>query len=321
MQRRATLGLMAMFALASQAQAQTLGSDGFRIVAPFPPGGPVDALARLLAAGLAERYKQAAVVENLTGAAGNIGIDKVRRARPDGHTLLVVPAGNLTINPTLMANFPFNIERDFVPVTMLARAPNVLVASPSLKVKNVRELIALAKARPGTLAYASPGVGSGLHLAGELFKQQADVDILHVPYKGTGPALNDVLGGQVPLMFGNLPGTLAHIKSGKLLALGITDTSRSATAPDIPTLAEQGIQGVVVTSWYGLLVPSGTPVAVVERLAKDAAAILGEPSVREQLKAQGLSGTLMPPAEFAAYIRDETAQWARIIKARNIVAE
>jgi tripartite-type tricarboxylate transporter receptor subunit TctC len=325
MMRRAALLTMAALAaltgLSGLVQAQSLGGEGFRIIAPFPPGGPVDSLARILAAGLTERYKQSAVVENLAGAAGNIGIEKVRRARPDGHTLLVVPAGNLTINPTLMPNFPFNIERDFVPITMLAKAPNVLVANPSLGVKNVNELVALAKVKPGKLAYASPGVGSGLHLAGELFKQQADVNLLHVPYKGTGPALNDVLGGQVPLMFSNLPGTIAHIKSGRLLALGITESARSPSAPDIPTLVEQGISGVVVTSWYGLLAPAGTPAATVERLARDATEILGQPAVREQLKAQGLTEALMKPAEFATYLRNETAQWAKIIKARNIVAE
>ncbi len=323
MSRRFVLAALACSPLAGL--AQSLGAEGFRVIAPFPPGGPIDSLSRLLANGLAERYKQSAVVENLPGAAGNIGIEKVKRAKPDGHTLLVVPAGNLTINPTLMPNFPFNIERDFVPVTMLAKAPNVLVANPALKIKTVRELIALAKAKSvtsaGSLAYASPGVGSGLHLAGELFKQQADVDLLHVPYKGTGPALTDVMGGQVGLMFSNLPGVLAQIKSGKLVAIGITESSRSASAPDIPTLAEQGINGVVVTSWYGLLAPAGTPAAVVEQLAKDAADILGQPATREQLKAQGLTEVLMKPADFAAHIRTETAQWARIIKARNIVAE
>jgi tripartite-type tricarboxylate transporter receptor subunit TctC len=318
---KAALGAAGLSVLANPAQAQTLGGEGFRIVAPFPPGGPIDTLSRLLAAGLTERYKQTAVVENLPGAAGNIGIDRVKKAKPDGHTLLVVPAGNLTINPTLMPNFPFNIERDFAPVTMLAKAPNVLVANPALNVKSVKELIALAKTKPGTLAYASPGVGSGLHLAGELFKQQADVDLLHVPYKGTGPALNDVLGGQVPLMFSNLPGVLAQIKAGKLVALGITEANRSATAPDIATLSEQGVGGVVVTSWYGLLAPGGTPAAVVAQLAKDAADILGVPAVRDQLKAQGLTEVLMKPIDFAAHIRTETAQWARIIKARNIVAE
>jgi tripartite-type tricarboxylate transporter receptor subunit TctC len=291
------------------------------LVAPFPPGGPVDVLSRILAEGLQKKTGQVAVVENLPGAAGNLGIDKVKRAKPDGKTLLVVPAGNLTINPTLMPNFPFNIERDFVPVTMLAKAPNVLVASAQTKLGSVRELVAQAKARPGTLSYASPGVGSGLHLAGELFKQQTDTDLLHVPYKGTGPALNDVLGGTVPLMFSNLPATLPHIKSGKLLALGLTDSARTPVAPDIPTLAEQGVSGVLVTSWYGLLAPAGTPVAVAEQLAKDAAEILAQPAVREQLRAQGLSDATQKPVEFAAHIRAETQTWARIIKARGIVAE
>jgi tripartite-type tricarboxylate transporter receptor subunit TctC len=331
MQRRTSLLSLAgatLMALATPvtAHAQTavekqLASDRFTIVSPFPPGGPVDTLARVLSEGLAKRYGQAAVVENMPGAAGNIGIDKVKRAKGDGHTLLVVPAGNLTINPTLMPNFPFNIEKDFVPVTMLAKAPNVLVASPSSGIRSAKDLVAQAKARPGTLSYASPGVGSGLHLAGELFKQQAGIDLLHVPYKGTAPALNDVLGGVVPLMFSNLPATMSFIKNGKLVALGVTEAARSPAAPDIPTLAEQGIQGVAVTSWYGLLAPKGTPPAVVEQLAKDAAEMLAQPDVRERLKAQGMTDAAMKPAAFAAHIRDETAVWAKVIKARNIVAE
>lgn len=306
---------------AQSASAGKLGQERFTIVAPFPPGGPVDSLARIMADGLQKRYNQAAVVENVAGAAGNLGIDKVKRAKGDGHTLLLVPAGNLTINPTLMPNFPFNIERDFVPITMLAKAPNVLVAGPGAKVKNIKGLLELAAAQPGTLSYASPGVGSGLHLAGELFKQQANVDLLHVPYKGTGPALNDVLGGTVPLMFSNLPATLSYIKSGKLVALGITDSTRNAVAPDIPTIAEQGVSDVVVTSWYGLLAPAGTPPEVVAQLAKDASDILKQPAVAEQLVAQGLTDATQKPAEFAAHMRAETATWARIIKARKITAE
>ena len=331
MQRRTSLlslagaALMALAAVApanaQNAVEKQLSSDRFTIVSPFPPGGPVDTLARVLSEGLAKRYGQAAVVENMPGAAGNIGIDKVKRAKGDGHTLLVVPAGNLTINPTLMPNFPFDIQKDFVPVTMLAKAPNVLVASPSSGIKSAKELVAQAKAKPGTLSYASPGVGSGLHLAGELFKQQAGIDLLHVPYKGTAPALNDVLGGSVPLMFSNLPATMPFIKNGKLVALGVTEAKRSPAAPDIPTLAEQGIQGVTVTSWYGLLAPKGTPPAVVEQLAKDAAQMLAQPDVRERLKAQGMTDAAMKPSEFSALIRDETAVWAKIIKARNIVAE
>jgi len=304
----------------SEAQKQ-LSSERFTIISPFPPGGPVDTLARVLSDGLAKRYGQAAVVDNQVGAAGNIGMDKVKRAKGDGHTLLVIPAGNVTINPTLMPNFPFDMAKDFVPVTMLAKAPNVLVASPASGIKNAKELVAQAKAKPNTLSYASPGVGSGLHLAGELFKQQAGIDMLHVPYKGTAPALNDVLGGSVPLMFSNLPATLPFLKQGKLVAIGVTEAKRSAAAPDIPTLAEQGIQGVTVTSWYGLMAPKGTPPAVVEQLAKDAAEMLSTSEVRERLKVQGMTDAAMKPAEFAAYIRDETAVWARIIKARNIVAE
>ncbi|MBO9649144.1 MAG: tripartite tricarboxylate transporter substrate binding protein [Variovorax sp.] len=316
------LALGALTSAHAQTEAQKqLGSDRFTIVSPFPPGGPVDTLARILSDGLAKRYNQVAVVDNAAGAAGNIGMDRVKRAKGDGHTLLVVPAGNLTINPTLMPNFPFNIEKDFVPVTMLAKAPNVLVASPTAGIKTAKDLVAQAKAKPGALSYASPGVGSGLHLAGELFKQQAGVDLMHVPYKGTAPALNDVLGGVVPLMFSNLPGTLQFIKSGKLVALGITDSKRTPVAPEIPTLAEQGIQGVNVTSWYGLLAPAGTPPAVVEQLAKDAAEMLSKPDVRERLQAQGMTAATMKPAEFATAMRDETKVWAQIIKARNIVAE
>ncbi|WP_296785079.1 tripartite tricarboxylate transporter substrate binding protein [Variovorax sp.] len=328
MQRRFCFSLLfaALAAVALPASAQSdvhkqLAAERFTIVSPFPPGGPVDTLARMLSDGLAKRYGQAAVVDNQVGAAGNIGMEKVKRAKGDGHTLLVIPAGNVTINPTLMPNFPFDMQKDFVPITMLAKAPNVLVASPASGIKSVKELVAQAKAKPATLSYASPGVGSGLHLAGELFKQQAGIDLLHVPYKGTPPALNDVLGGSVPLMFSNLPATLPFIGNGKLVALGVTEAVRSPAAPDIPTLAEQGIQGVAVTSWYGLMAPRGTPAAVVDQLAKDAAEMLAQPEVRERLKAQGMTGAAMKPAEFATHIRDETAVWARIVKARNIVAE
>lgn len=298
-----------------------LSSGTFTIISPFPAGGPVDTLARFLAEGLTKRYGQPAVVENSAGAAGNIGMDKVKRAKGDGHTLLVIPAGNLTINPTLMPNFPFNIEKDFVAVTMLAKAPNVVVASPSSGIKNAKELIALAKAKPGTLSYASPGIGSGLHLAGELFKQQTGTDLLHVAYKGTPPALTDTVGGIVPLMFTNLPAALPFIQNGKLVAIGITEAQRSPVAPNIPTLAEQGVQGVNVTSWYGLLAPAGTPAPVAEQLAKDAAEILSKPDVQDKLKAQGMSQSTMTPAAFAKAMKDETAVWAGIIKARHIVAE
>ena len=321
-QRRLLLSCLASLVAGLVTPAALAQAERTTIVAPFPPGGPVDTLARILAEQISRRSGQPAVVENLPGAAGNLGIDKVKKARPDGRTLLMIPAGNLTINPTLMTNFPFNIEKDFVAVTMVAKAPNVLVAGPGAKVRDVRELVAAAKARPGGFSYASPGIGSDLHLAGELFKQQTGTDLMHIPYKGTAPALNDVLGGTVPLMFSNLPATLQHIRSGKLVALGVTDSVRDAVvAPEIPTLAELGIPGVVVTSWYGVLAPAGTPPEAVAQVLKDATDALARPEVREQLRSQGLTPVLMKPVEFAAHIKAETATWAGIIKARSIVAE
>jgi tripartite-type tricarboxylate transporter receptor subunit TctC len=278
-------------------------------------------LARVLADGLGKKFNTTAIVENIPGGAGNIGMEKVKRAKADGHTLLVIPAGNITINPTLMAKFPFEIEKDFVPITMLAKAPNVLVAGGGAGIKNVSALIAQAKAKPGALNFASPGVGSGLHLAGELLKAQAGIDMTHVPYKGSPPALNDVLGGQVPLMFSNLPTAQPHIKSGKLIALGITDSVRTPSAPDIPTLAEQGVADVVVVSWYGLFAPAGTPAALVDQIYIAAKEIVSAPQVREQLSGLAITEVLNPPAQFATAIRAETQTWAKIIRSKNITAE
>jgi len=330
--RRTTLIAMAWSALTLSALAQPateenaavreqLSAGSFTIISPFPPGGPVDTLARVLAEGLTQRYGQPAIVENAAGAAGNIGMEKLRRARADGHTLMVIPAGNLTINPTLMPNFPFDISRDFTSVTMLAKAPNVLVASLDSGIRSASELVAQAKAKPGTLFYASPGVGSGLHLAGELFKQHTGTDLQHVAYKGTSPAMNDVLGGTVALMFSNLPAALPHLAAGKLVALGITEVERSAAAPDIPTLAEQGIDGVNVTSWYGLLAPAGVPAEVVEQLARDAADMMARDDVQARLVAQGMTPDTMTPTAFTQYIQEETATWADVIKRRHILAE
>lgn len=321
--RRALLSAGAGAALAvwlparAQNQAENgaehvLASGNFKLISPFPPGGPVDILARMVADGLAARYHKTAIVENAAGAAGNIGMERVKRARADAHVLLVIPAGNLTINPTLMPGFPFDVLRDFTPVTMLAKAPNVLVTAPSSGIKTLRQLITQAKARPGALAFASPGFGSGLHLAG--------IDLLHVPYKGTGPALTDVLGGQVPLMFSNLPATLPFIRSGKLMALGVTEAQRTALVPDVPTFAEQGVPGVTVTSWYGLLAPAGVSPEVASQLARDAARIIDSTRLKAEIISQGMVPNLMTPAQFATYIRSETATWAQVIKARGIHA-
>ncbi|MGH8832826.1 MAG: Bug family tripartite tricarboxylate transporter substrate binding protein, partial [Polaromonas sp.] len=264
---------------------------------------------------------QVAVVDNRAGANGNIGIDLVKRSAPTGHTLLVVPAGNLTINPTLMPKLGYNVEADFAPVASLAKAPNVLAVNPSVPVKTVAELVALSKAKPDSISYASPGVGSGLHLAGELFRQQSGADILHVAYKGSAPGLNDVLGGTVPMIIGNLPALLPHIQSGKLRPLAVTDPTRTAALPNIPTLAETGMPGVAVTSWYGLMAPKGTPAPVLAQLASDVTRIFSTPVIQAQLEKQGLSVWIVTEAAFGDVIRKETATWAPIIKSRKIEAQ
>ncbi len=315
--------LAAAFVPAAQAQDATaqLAAKPFTIVAPFPAGGPVDTLARMLADGLAREYRQAAIVDNKPGANGNIGIDQARRAAADGHTLLVVPAGNLTINPTLMPKLGYRVDADFAPVNSLARASNVIAVNPAVPAKTLGELVALSKAKPGSLSYATPGVGSGLHLAGELFKQNSGADLLHVAYKGSGPGLTDVLGGTVPVIIGNLPTLLPHLQSGKLRALAVTDATRDPALPQVPTVGEAGVPGVAVTSWYGLLAPKGTPPAVVEQLARDAARILGTPANQARLHEQGLQTWMVPTTAFADLIRKEGGTWAVVIRSRNIEAQ
>lgn len=331
MQRRMfipTLLALATAAALPVAQAQSpadgrqaLAAAPFTIIAPFPPGGPVDTLARMLSNGLAARYKQVSIVDNRTGANGNIGIDAAKRAKADGHTLLVVPQGNLTINPSLMPKLHYSVEGDFVPVASLARTANVIAVHPSVPARNIAELVALAKQKPGEIGYASPGVGSSLHLAGELFGQQAGVNFLHVAYKGTAPGLNDVLGGTVPMIIGNLPTLLPHIQSGKLRALAVTDAQRSAELPDVPTLAEAGVKGVALSSWYGVMAPKGTPAAVVAQLQQDLGQIFNEPASKAQLQKQGLSVWIVEGPKFGDVIRSETAEWAPIIKSRGIEAQ
>jgi len=300
------------------APAAQLASRPFTLVAPFPPGGPVDILARMLADGLAQQYRQTAVVENKPGAHGNIGIDQVKRSAPTGHTLLVIPAGNLTINPTLLPKAGYNVDADFAPVTTLARASNVVAVHPGVPANSIAELVALSKAKPGTISYATPGVGSQLHLAGELLRQQTGADMLHIAYKGSTPGLNDVLGGTVPMIIGNLPVLLPHLQSGKLRPLAVTDATREPALPNVPTLAEAGVPGVAATSWYGVLAPKGTPPAVVEQLARDAARILNEPANQTRLRQQGLQTWLVPTGAFGELIRKETAMWAPVIRSRNI---
>jgi tripartite-type tricarboxylate transporter receptor subunit TctC len=288
------------------------------LILPFAPGGPVDVLGRLLAQEYQSRSGHAASVENRTGGAGNIGIDAVRRSAPDGTTLLVIPAGNLTINPTLMSDISFDVERDFAPITILATAANVIVAAPKLGVRTIPDLI--AKARETSLSYGTPGVGSQLHLAMELFKQKTGVEITHVPYRGTPPALTDLLGGHIDLLVSNLPVVLPVIKEGQVVALAMTTAERSPLLPDVPTLAEAGVAGIDVTSWYGLLAPRATPKPVLDAIFTLTRDILASPSVQQKLDAQGLSVKIEAPDVFADRIRRETAMWRDLIRQRNISA-
>jgi tripartite-type tricarboxylate transporter receptor subunit TctC len=288
------------------------------LILPFAPGGPVDVLGRLLAQEYQARSGQIVSVENRTGGAGNIGIDAVRRSTPDGTTLLVIPAGNLTINPTLMPDITFDVERDFAPVTILATAANVIVAAPKLGIKTIPELI--AKAKETKLSYGTPGVGSQLHLAMELLKQKTGIEITHVPYRGTPPALTDLLGGHIDLLVSNLPVVLPVIKDGQIVALAMTTAERSALLPGVPTLAEAGIAGIDVTSWYGLLAPRATPKPVLDAIFTLTREILESPSVQRKLDAQGLSVKIEAPDMFADRIRRETAMWRDLIRQRNISA-
>jgi tripartite-type tricarboxylate transporter receptor subunit TctC len=305
-------------ALAQSAVPAQFPQRPMTLILPFAPGGPVDVLGRLLAQEYQARSGYVASVENRTGGAGNIGIDAVRRSTPDGTTLLVIPAGNLTINPTLMPDITFDVERDFAPITILATAANVIVASPKLGIKTIPELI--AKARERRLSYGTPGVGSQLHLAMELLKQKTGMEITHVPYRGTPPALTDLLGGHIDLLVSNLPVVLPVIKDGQIVALAMTTAERSALLPDVPTLAEAGVAGIDVTSWYGLLAPRATPKPVLDAIFTLTREILESPSVQQKLDAQGLSAKIEAPDAFADRIRRETAMWRDLIRQRHISA-
>jgi tripartite-type tricarboxylate transporter receptor subunit TctC len=309
----------------AQAQAQAQSPAPWpdkpqRWVVPFPAGGVLDVLTRTIAQALQGKPEATVVVENPAGAAGNLGIQAVARAAGDGSNWLFVPQGNITINASLMPNTPFKWERDFKPVTLLAYAPNVMVVHPSVPAQTVSEFISLAKSKPGQLSYASPGVGSSLHLTGELLKREAGIDLLHVPYKGTTQALQDAIGGQVQVLFGAVPTLLAAIQSGKLRALAVTSAQRSDTLPAVPTLMESGIS-IDVPSWYGVMAPASTPAAHIERAQTALAAAMAQPTVREKLLALGLRPVGSKPADFAAQIQRETAVWARVIREAGIKAE
>jgi tripartite-type tricarboxylate transporter receptor subunit TctC len=288
-------------------------SKPVRIIVPFAAGGVADMLPRIVGDKLAQKWGQAVVVENTTGAAGNIGMAEGARAAPDGYTLVLAPAGNLTVNPKLFRNLPFDTHRDLTPVTLLAQSPNVLVVHPSVPAKTFRELVAYAKANPGKLNFASPGEGSGAHLAGELLNAEADVKTVHVPYKGIAPAVNDLLGGQVQMMFAGISTVIQHVKAGKLVALAIASPKRSPQLPDVPTVAESGLPGFDVTSWYGIVVRAGTPPAIIDKVQRDMTEALQSPDVLAKLEGLGLEPVGNTPAQFRARIEAESRKWGDIV--------
>jgi tripartite-type tricarboxylate transporter receptor subunit TctC len=301
--------------VAGAAFAQPYPSKPIHFVVPYPAGGPLDAVARLLGQKVSESVKQPVVVENKAGAGGNIGADYVAKAAPDGYTILMGAVATHAINPTLYASIPYDPVRDFIPVTQVASTPNVLVVNPSIPASSVKEFIAYAKANPGKLNFGSGSTGSAGHLAGELFKSMAGVQMTHIPYKGAAPAMQDLIAGQVQLMFDNLASSLAQVRAGKVKALAVTTAKRSPLAPDLPTIAESGLPGFDINTWFGIFAPANTPRDIVDRLHNEFANALAAPDVREKMLNLGAEPVSSTPEQFAAYIRAEAAKYARVIKA------
>ncbi|HEY3075209.1 MAG TPA: tripartite tricarboxylate transporter substrate binding protein [Burkholderiales bacterium] len=297
--------------LCGTASAQTFPAKPLRIVVPFPPGGGADALARLMAPKLTELWKQQVIVENKPGASGHIGADLVAHSPADGYTLLMSSTASLTEK---------NVG-EFAPVTLVSASPYVVTTNPKVQAANIRELIALAKANPGKLSYGSSGTGAASHLSAELFKSMARIDLLHVPYKGTGQALTDLLAGQVDLMFAPAQTVLSHVRAGKLKALATTGEKRASALPELPTVAESGLPGYAAVGWFGLLAPAATPKPVVAQLGRDANRVLGEREVRERMETLGAEPAGNSPEEFARFIRNDQAKWAKLAREAGIKPE
>jgi tripartite-type tricarboxylate transporter receptor subunit TctC len=310
--------LMIVLALAAPAlstQAQTYPNKPIRLVCPFPPGGAVDIASRSVAQALSQQLGQPVTVDNRPGAGGNIGAEIVAKAAPDGYTLLMATSNILAINPALYSKVPFDSLKDFAPISMVVSLNNVLVLNPGVPYKSVPELIAAAKAQPGKLTYASSGNGTSIHLSGELFKSMAGVNMLHIPYKGSAPAVTDLLAGQVNMMFDNIPSSLPHIKAGKLRALAVTGSKRASSLPDLPTIAEAAIPGYESHVWFGVVAPAGTPPEIVKRLNAELAKAAVTPEFRDRLTGQGYDVLSTSPEQMTASIRSEMEKWGKIVKA------
>jgi tripartite-type tricarboxylate transporter receptor subunit TctC len=319
MLKRCLLALTAsMTMMAHAAFAQDYPSRPIRLLVPFAAGGGTDAAARVIAKKLSENLGQSIVVDNKGGAGGNIAAAEVAKAEPDGYTLFFGAIGPLSINPSLYRNLQFDPLQDFAPITMAVMFGNVLVAHPSVPANNLQELIALAKSNPGTLNYGSSGTGGVGHLAGELFASMADVDLVHVPYKGGGPAMIDLIGGQIQLVFATAPTAIEHVRAGQIKALGVTSGKRLEALPDVPTIAEAGFPGYEVINWYCFVAPAKIPKEIVTKLNQEILTAMASPDVRESLLKQGMDPTPTTPEELGTIIKSETEKWAQIIKDRNI---
>ncbi len=315
------LSLIALLLAAGGAIAQAYPAKPVHLVVPFPPSGGNDVFARLLAQKLSEAWKQQVLVENRPGAGGNVGTAFAAHAAPDGYTLLLGHTGTLAINPALYAMPGYDPQRDFVPIGLLASAPLVLVVHPGTTIRSVGDVVALAKAKPGELNYASSGNGTGSHLSGELLQALAGIKLTHVPYKGTSPAITDLIGGQVPMMFSVIPTALPQIRAGKLRAVAVTGAQRMPQLPDVPTVAESGVPGFESTLAYGILAPRGTPEAVIEEIRAQIARIAATREWRERLEFEGAVPLSGSPAEFAALIRAQGEKWEKLIRAAGIKPE
>ena len=300
-------------AVAFGARAEPYPSRPIRLMVPFPPGGPTDVLARIVAPRLAERLGQVVIVDNKPGASGMVGADAVAKAAPDGYTLLV-NASIHVINPSLYPKQPYDAIADFAPVSNLADVPLVLTVNPKVPAKSVKELVALARSAKTPLAFASAGNATSQHLSGEAFKVAAGIDLLHVPYKGSAPALTDLIGGQVQLMFDSLPSSMPFVKSGAIRPLAVTTSRRSLALPDVPTLAESGYPAFSISTWYGVWAPAATPPAIVQRLSSEIAAVVRLPEVRAQFEKLGAEPVGNTPAEFSAFAKAELVKWSGIVK-------
>jgi tripartite-type tricarboxylate transporter receptor subunit TctC len=318
MKRRLLLAFAPMLAgIPLLARADNWPAKPVRMVVPFPPGGPADLLGRIAGQAITDSFGQPVVVENKAGAAGNIGVDALAKAAPDGYTLGIVPVGNIAVNPSLYPNLAYKAS-DLAPVALLATVENLLVVNTALPVANLQDLIGTARKKPDTLSFASPGAGSQAHLAGELLALRANVKLMHVPYKGIAPALTDVVGGQVSMMFAQTSSAMPFIREGKLKAIAVASPQRSTALPQVPTLAEQGLPGFQAVSWYALMAPAGTPKAIIDKLNEQINKMLIKPETRQRFVALGMEPGNGTPEQLAHRITTETAQWSDVVRKRNL---